>query len=59
MADGPPNKILVGCSLSGTPAENATAASDAYQTFYDTYGVWPTIAFPDPNGSLLIGAYGD
>jgi hypothetical protein len=57
MADGPPNKILVGCTFTGTPAENAIAASNAYQAFYDEYGVWPTVAVVDQNGALLIGAY--
>jgi hypothetical protein len=54
----PPDKFVAAGSLSGlTPTNAAIALSDAYQTFYTNFGVWPTVALIDGNDEVYLGAY--
>ena len=58
MASGPPNKIVSAGSLASytNPTDTANAISDAEQTFYNTFGVWPNqvLVYKD---ELYLGAY--
>lgn len=55
---GPPNKFPAWVDLSQYPtaATRADALGTLYQTFYNTYGVWPTDAITCGT-VIFIGAY--
>ena len=47
--DGPPDKFPVTLSLAGmTTAQVQTALNNAYQSFWETYGVYP-------HDTLIVG----
>jgi hypothetical protein len=56
---GPPDKFPVFIDLSNEPTYGAKAVAlgTAYQEFYKTYGVWPTVAV-SVGEVVYLGAYG-
>jgi len=54
---GPPDKFgFVDLTSVTTPTDRATALSNAYSTFYATYGVWPN-AIVSVGSVVYFGAY--
>jgi hypothetical protein len=58
---GPPNKFPQWVDLTNVsqndPAAIAAGLGIGYQLFYDTFGVWPTVAIPY-GPYVYLGAYG-
>ena len=55
---GPPDKFPAWIDLSSysTASAKADALGTVYQTFYNTYGVWPTVAIT-VGSVVFVGAY--
>jgi hypothetical protein len=55
----PPNKFPQWVDLTpfATEAEKAAALGAAYQTFYETYHMWPTVAV-QVSEVVYLGGYG-
>jgi hypothetical protein len=55
---GPPDKFPAWVDLStySTNADKATALGTVWQTFFDTYGVWPN-AVVTVGTVVFVGAY--
>jgi len=58
--NGPPDKFPIYVQLNDpNPYVNQGRLQGAYETFYETYGVWPNRDVSGVDGWVYLGAYTD